>query len=232
MDRIEERQLNRTGLLDTTALKLIAVFCMLIDHVGYIFFPYLRWMRIIGRLSMPVYCFCISEGLIHTRDRKNYLLRVLVFALISELPFDLAFNNGLELTSQNVMFTFACAIPGIDLCEYILSRSGSFSSTVFALTASLLFGALAEAIHTDYGIFGVILVYIFYFFRSYPFLRLAAAALFVTATCWNDLQMYCLPAFILLAAYNGRRGAGLKYLFYSFYPVHLAVLALIDRFLP
>ena len=222
-------KLKGMDLLDATALKLIAVVSMLIDHVGYVLFPHLRWMRIAGRLAMPIYCFCASEGLAHTRDRKKYL-RVFIFAMISELPFDLAFNGGPELGYQNVMFTFACAILGVDLFEYILSKSRSAENTVFALIAALLFSALAELMNTDYGIFGVILIYVFYFFRPYPLFRLAAAALFIAVTCWGDFEIYCLPAFLLLLAYNGQRGAGLKYLFYVFYPLHLAVLALIDRF--
>ena len=231
MDQTDIQKQNMHGFLNATALKLIAVVSMLIDHIGCVLFPSLRWLRIIGRLAMPIYCFCVSEGLIHTRSRKDYLLRVFIFALVSELPFDLAFNGGFELGSQNVMFTFACAIPGVDLCDYIRSRSSSITAKIFSIAAALAFAAFAEVINTDYGIFGVVLVYFFYFFRSRPVLRLAAAVLFITVTCWGKLELYCLPAFLLLAAYNGERGAGFKYLFYSFYPVHLTVLALIDRFL-
>lgn len=231
MYQTDSLQQNRFGLLNVTALKLIAVVSMLIDHIGYVFFPSVRLLRIIGRLAMPIYCFCVSEGLIHTSNRKNYLIRVIIFALISELPFDFAFNGGFKLRDENVMFTFICAILGIDISEFILKKSRSSAATVFSLVTALLFAALAELIHTDYGIFGVVLVYVFYFFRSFPVLRLTAAALFVTVTCWGNRELYCLPAFLLLAVYNGQRGAGFKYLFYSFYPVHLAVLALLDRFL-
>ena len=231
MDQIESLQVNEHGFLDVTALKLIAVVSMLIDHIGYVFFPSVKLLRIIGRLAMPIYCFCVSEGLIHTRSRKAYLLRVSIFALISELPYDMAFNGRFEFKDQNVMFTFIFAILGIDIGEFILEKNRSSAAQFFALIASLLFAALAQVIHTDYGIFGVVLVYMFYFFRSLPVFRILVSALFVTVTCWGKRELYCLPAFILLMLYNGQRGAGFKYLFYSFYPVHLAVLALLDRFM-
>ena len=107
MNQSVSLQVKKHGFLDVTVLKLIAVVSMLIDHIGYVFFPSVRLLRIIGRLAMPIYCFCVSEGLIHTSSRKNYLLRVIIFALISELPFDFAFNGGFKLGDENVMFTFA-----------------------------------------------------------------------------------------------------------------------------
>ena len=76
-------------ILDGTALKLIAVTAMILDHVGDNFFPDQIWMRIIGRMALPIFAFCIAEGFSHTRDRRRYLYRMGLFALLSEIPFDL-----------------------------------------------------------------------------------------------------------------------------------------------
>ena len=77
------------GILDGTLLKLIAMISMVFDHVGDNFFPGQTWMRIVGRIALPVFAFCIAEGFSHTHDRMKYLVRMGIFALISEVPFDL-----------------------------------------------------------------------------------------------------------------------------------------------
>ena len=215
--------------LDMTTLKIIAAVSMLIDHIGCVLFPRIYWLRGIGRLAMPIYCFGISEGLAHTSDRKNYLFRMGLFSLISEVPFDLAFNGGPELYSQNVMLTFFCAIAGIMAYEAIRKISPSFIFSLLAVAAAVAFAAAAKYMRTDYGEFGVILVYVLYFTRRYPVYQLLAGALTVCVCCWMDFEMICLPAFLLLLFYNGEKGKDLKYFFYYFYPFHLLVLALIDR---
>ena len=80
------------------------------DHIGAVFFPEIPLLRWIGRLAMPVLCFFIGEGLRHTRSPRRYLLRLTGFALLSELPFDLAFYGGIEWGHQNVYFTLALGL--------------------------------------------------------------------------------------------------------------------------
>ncbi len=74
---------ERFRILDGTAIKLIAMVSMVIDHLGDNFFPQAIWMRAVGRLALPLFAFCVSEGYIHTHDRKKYLLRMGLFALVS-----------------------------------------------------------------------------------------------------------------------------------------------------
>ena len=81
-------------------LKLIAMISMVFDHAGDMFFHDQLWMRMIGRLAMPLFSFCIAEGYRYTKDRKKYLLRMGLFALISEIPFDLAFTGKIDLSHQ------------------------------------------------------------------------------------------------------------------------------------
>ena len=106
-------------VLDGTVLKIIAMISMVFDHVGDMFFPGVMWLRMIGRLAMPIFSFCIAEGFAHTRDRKKYLFRIGVFALISEIPFDLAFEGRIGFSHQNIMLTFFLSIVGLMLFDRI-----------------------------------------------------------------------------------------------------------------
>ena len=72
--------IKKYQILDGTTLKLIAMISMVFDHVGDMFFPDAVWPRMIGRLAMPVFSFCIAEGYTHTKDKKKYLCRIGVFA--------------------------------------------------------------------------------------------------------------------------------------------------------
>ena len=98
-------------------LKLLAMIAMTLDHIGCIFFPRLPLLRMIGRLAMPILCFFIGEGLRHTRNPQKYLLRLVGFALISELPFDLAFYGRVDWASQNVYFTLALGLMALRLLQ-------------------------------------------------------------------------------------------------------------------
>jgi len=85
-------------------LKLIALITMIIDHVGAIFFPQYIWLRYIGRLSMPIYAFLLVQGYKHTRSFTRYAIRLAVFALLSEVPYDLLFRRTwLEFGNQNIL---------------------------------------------------------------------------------------------------------------------------------
>lgn len=219
------------AFLNTTSLKLIAAATMLIDHVGDVLFPSCKWFRIIGRIAMPIFCHCIAEGLQHTRDRNIYMLRLLAFAIISEFPFDMAFDGYFSLKNdQNVMFTFLFAISGIRAFEEIQKITGSIAGNLAGCLAAASFAAAAGSFKTDYGAFGVVLVYLFYFMKSAPVLKFVTAAAYITDVFWGKTQLYCLLAFPFIAMYNGKRGKDMKYLFYAFYPLHLMILYLISKY--
>lgn len=225
-------------ILDGTTLKIIAMISMVFDHVGDMFFPGVMWLRMIGRLAMPIFSFCIAEGFAHTRDRKKYLLRMGIFALISEIPFDLAFEGKLDFTHQNIMLTFFLSIAALMLFDRI--RGGKDSEAEHIPVGKTVLGVLAVAalavvsflLRADYTAFAVIAVFLFYVFRQkHPLIRSGAGVAFLAVT--RTMGYYCATgfSFIPLALYNGKKGKGLKWLFYVFYPGHLLLLAAIKAFL-
>lgn len=248
-------QTKKTGLTGS-ALKWIAIITMFIDHVGaaileigvlpkvadavlagnsfdYLMADYHFWyrfddiLRSIGRLAFPIFCFLLVEGFLHTKNVKNYALRLGLFALISEIPFDLAFNERiLEVSYQNVFFTLflgLLVLIGLKYFEETLPLNLSWLRFIVALTGILL----ASFLRTDYDAFGIILIVLLYEFRNYKLLRCIAGAILMLFNSTTG----CL-AFLLLWFYNGERGKQLpKYFFYAFYPAHLLLLWLVRTFI-
>ena len=217
--------------LNGTMLKIIAMVSMVIDHVGDMFFPELLWMRMIGRLAMPVFAFCITEGYIHTRNRKKYLLRMGIFALISEVPFDLAFEGKIGLSHQNIMVSFFISIVALMLFDLIrgskkdISGKYSIKRTLLGILAVIAMAVVALLVKADYTFFAVIAVFLFYAFKDVnPYVRPVPGIAFLALT--RNVGYYCTTGLSLipLLLYNGKKGKGLKWLFYVFYPGHLLLL--------
>ena len=208
---------NKIGI-DAFTLKMIAAVTMLIDHVGYIFFPQYVFLRIIGRISFPIFAFLIVEGFMHTKDVKKYILRMTVFAIITEMPFDFAFYGTYNWGHQNVLITFLLAIIAMYIDRLYRRKVGIAAAFALAL--------LAEFIGCDYGMFGVIVVMMFYwnYDRFYNKLIFGTASLVLLASSY---QVFDVMAMIPIGLYNGKKGIGVKYFFYGFYPGHLLVLYLI-----
>lgn len=232
-------------------LKWIAIITMFIDHIGaalleigvlqkvadavlagnsfdYVMADYHFWynfdtvLRAIGRIAFPIFCFLLVEGFLHTKNVKKYALRLGLFALISEIPFDLAFENRLlEFSYQNVFFTLLIGLLvliGLKYFEETMPLHLSRLRFIVALTGILF----AVFLRTDYDAFGIILIFLLYEFRHLPKLRCIAGAILMLFSSTTG----CL-AFLLIWFYNGERGKQLpKYFFYVFYPAHLLLLFL------
>lgn len=227
--------------LSGSTLKIIAIILMLIDHIGVVvlYHGYLlplapiipgtsphkiyilyRILRFIGRSAFPIFCFLLVEGFLHTSNRKIYASRLLLFALVSEVPFDLAVHNKFwSLSSQNVFFTLFIGLCVIWLIDTLMEK---LALQFVILVLGML---LAHFLKTDYGYWGVLLICALYFFRHYPRLQTLTGCV-----CLYWEAPACL-AFIPINLYNGTRGISLKYFFYLFYPVHLLLLALLRYFL-
>ena len=229
---------KKIQILDDTMLKIIAMISMVLDHAGDMFFPGATWMRMAGRLAMPLFSFCIAEGYSHTKDKKKYLLRMGIFALVSEIPFDLAFEGKIGLSHQNIMLTFFISILALILFDRIRgekdpeTNSYPAGKTILGVLAVLAMAALALLVRADYTLFAVIAVFLFYVFRQKnSIVRSGVGTAFLALT--RTMGYYCTTglSFIPLVMYNGKRGKGLKWLFYVFYPGHLLLLYVLKKYL-
>lgn len=222
--------------MKSSTLKILACLFMFIDHVGYILFPKLIVLRIIGRLAFPIFAYFIAEGYRKTKDITDYLGRLLLFALISQIPFAAAFKT----THLNIFFTLAMGLYGL----YIYDKHKRFEYVI-------LIALVCEILNTDYGLYGVLLVF-FFNYNLEDFKKMARDVILLTivAQGLQAVRMYftvssiyfyrnliftlgvqplCLFSLILIKFYNGERGLKLKYLFYGFYPVHLLILVFISQ---
>lgn len=236
----ENRSLDKYRILSGSALKLIAVITMLIDHIGYVFYalPAFRQplftalgetvtvyfiLRKIGRLAFPIYCFLIGEGLVHTRSPIKYLLRLLGFAILSEIPFNLMIGGNMLLPDrQNVFFTLFLGALSIYLYRDIKR------DLVKALTMLAVLG-VSVVLKADYGAAGTVVILLLYVLRERPIVQaIAGYSLFSGG-------IYAFAAFIPINLYNGRRGfirsPILKYAFYLFYPLHMLLLVWLRQLL-
>lgn len=220
--------------IDGTMLKILAMISMIFDHVGDMFFPGLLWPRMIGRLAMPLFSFCIAEGYSHTSDKNKYLSRMFIFALVSEVPFDLAFTGKVDLTHQNIMLTYFISILSLVLFDLIRGKrseeTGKYrvGRTILGIIEVLGMAGVALLVAADYTVFAVISVFLFYVLKdTKPVIRDASGVGFLAIT--RTMGFYCTTglSIIPLLLYNGKKGRGLKWLFYVFYPGHLLVLYLI-----
>ena len=209
--------------LDSFQLKCIAIVSMALDHTGAVLYPSQIWLRCLGRIAFPIFCFLIVEGFFHTHDVRRYMGRLGVFALISEIPYDLAFRGvPLEYAHQNVFFTLLIGIGMVVLLER--NREWPVKAVILLLAMWL-----AVLIRSDYNFRGVLLIFVFYIFHESRWLAVTAGGF------WNFLyqgviQKYGVLSVLPLALYNGERGRKMKYFFYIFYPAHLLLLYGIGRF--
>jgi hypothetical protein len=215
--------LKEKGFSGST-LKMIAMLSMVIDHTAAVLLigsPYYLMMRIIGRLAFPIFCFLLVEGYIHTHNVKRYAFRLLLFAAISEVPFDLAFSySPVNWEYQNIFFTLLLGVLVMCGMDWI----GKFTKVpAFQILLKLLplFAGMVVAwyLKTDYSKMGVLSIGILYLFRDYG--RLPQCVTAAISFAWEPPAML---AFIPIYFYNGKRGISIKYLFYIFYPAHLLLL--------
>ena len=213
--------------LSQEGLKLIACVTMLIDHVGAVFFPQNLWLRIIGRLAFPVYCFLLAEGVHYTKKPAKYALRLFIGLLLAELPFDLTFFGSFTWAHQSVMFTL--------LLAFLMGMLMKKLPLLGKLLAVIPFYFAAELLHTDYGGMGIIMCAVFLIGRKLPeaLLFQAIGVLLVNLSYYSRsfIQPYAILAMVPIALYSGKKATGSKWVqraFYLFYPAHLLVLGLIS----
>ena len=211
------------GKLTSNQLKLLAMLTMTLDHIGVQMFPGVLWLRIVGRLAFPIYAYMIAEGCAHTRNRRKYLLQMAGLALLCQLVYFFAMGS----LFQCILVTFTLSILLIYACD-----TGSRPLTALALLGvAFVTVALPRLLPgtdfaIDYGFFGVLVPVAAYLGKTHrEKLLFTAGALVALAWSVGGIQWYSLAALLPLALYGGQRGKRrMKWLFYLYYPLHLAAI--------
>lgn len=226
--------------LDTDFLKLIAIISMLIDHIGGAFYPQYPVFRWLGRLAFPIFCYCLTVGLLYTHDIKKYFGRLLLFAVISQPIYAWKVDPTAfweNLTNWNIFFTLILSL----LFMWGITRRRWYGICTAVLTLLTL-----GIWNFDYSFTGVILMLIFYFCRRKPMLGAALYCLSYLPALWGspgdplalmvgghavDWTIFSLLAAPLIFCPTHTGVKINKWFFYSFYPVHLAAIALVKMLL-
>ena len=215
--------------MSSLLLRIMALLTMIIDHYGAIFQPNIIVYRIIGRLAFPIYCFLLVEGYTHTSNIKKYVQRLLIFALISEIPFDLAFFGEIGFVHQNIFSTLFIGLAAIYLID---NKDGKykFDSTLIIIAAAVL----ATVLRTDYQFIGIVYILAFHFTKNQPKTKrfsIIALIMILTNLSAGWLQQFSVLALIAIYFYNNQQGVKNKLLqmsFYIAYPLHLLIFYLIN----
>ena len=231
--------------INATTLKFIALGLMLVDHLWASVIPGNQWMTFVGRLAFPIFAFQIVEGYHHTSSVKNYKKRLLIFALLSEIPYDLFKNSTMFYPfDQNVMFTLLIGLFMIDG----LNKQKDQSIKAYAKSGVIIFIAyfIATAFFVDYGGHGILMILVFYLFKDHKLLQLAGLFLinvvlfegfyipieFMNHTFEFQTQGFALLALPFIWLYDGQKhhaSVFVKQFAYWFYPAHMLILYLIPK---
>lgn len=228
-------------------LKLIAIITMLIDHIGYFYFPDVMILRFVGRIAFPLYAFLITQGIFYTKDKIKYFKRIFIMAILSEIPFNLlASKNIFYPSSQNVLLLFSIAIGTIILYEKLKEKN---KDSYYAILIGIILSILLKP---DYSLVGILLIYIFYFLiktdKNHSTKIIIPALFFVLYQIIENAIFYpygaiqsiidfswiylgSLISYVLIYFYNGKLGYKNKFLnklFYLFYPLHMLMIYLIS----
>lgn len=227
-------KLSRYKVFSSSSLKLIAVITMFIDHFGatvvsqallklpairtdqnlyHNMLLFYRIIRYVGRIAFPIYCFLLVEGFLHTRSKLKYLLRLGLFVLISEIPFDYAiYGEWFHPEKQNVFFTLFFGMLVMVVADHFKNDWLQF----LIMAGGVYLGYLFK---TDYGARGVFLISVLYLVRYARPIQCLAGSLIM------EYELTAPLAFIPVLLYNGQKGkVKMKYFFYLFYPAHLLLL--------
>lgn len=246
--------------MNASTLKIIGILAMILDHVGWVFFPKIELFHIVGKLAIPIFCYMIAEGYEKTRNVKSYLMRLVGLGIISQVPFLMTFRLcfGESFSGLNTIFDLALGLLTIWLYDKANFKGKGIIVVIGALTG------LFAGIDGDYYV--VLLIFIFYkyhhdfkkiiiwmgvlttitscFFPVYgmiyalthgvafqQFIQNINNPEYVAAVSSCLLQIIYLVALVPIKFYNGEKGRNIKLLFYGFYPVHLIILYMIKVFL-
>ena len=238
------------GGLRKEVLQLLAVALMLSDHIWATYMSFGDWMTYIGRMAFPIFAFFIAEGYYRTSDVRKYALRLLIFGIASEIPFNLFYSSrAFNPYHQNVLFTLLLGLMAIYVADG-LKKNFTAKNSAKALLWLLLIVIASVIGFVDYGLYGVATVFAFGILRGFPLARLlqAVAMILINVVFFEGqviptelfgqvyeipIQAFAVFSLIPIWLYGGKRYTKskiLQYGFYAFYPLHMLVLYLIRHF--
>ena len=226
------------GFLSSNILKIVACISMLLDHIGFIFFPQYIIFRILGRIAFPIFAFMIAEGCYYTKNKLKRLLVMSSFALIMQIG--LYMFTG--MTDFNIFIHFSLSIIVIYLIDYIEEKIKN-KQLIFAIITTLVtilllaylywFSENYNYLYSNYGIFAIIMPVVLYVIKKYlPNINHIVCVPVICIFMYLMLlkikfpyQLYGMMSCLFIILYNGKKGKlNLKYLFYIFYPLHFIIL--------
>ncbi len=241
--------MTKTGRigLSSTALRYIAMVFMLLDHMWATLISGNNWMTYVGRMAMPIFAFLVAEGYVHTGNLKKYKMRLFIFGLLSEIPFNLMVAGSCIFPfHQNVMFTLLIGLLVIERIDTIRKNK---TPKEICKNGFIIIGLCILSVITfvDYNITGVLTVVMFYVLRRVPFAPVwqlvgmilinivMRKGMYIPITIGTFTfefitQGFAVFSLLLIWMYNGKKGCsekGVQYFAYAFYPLHMLVLYLI-----
>ena len=236
--KLEKKGLDKIKILSGAQLKYIAFLSMLIDHTNKaLIYPILNegilqhisnLFDIIGRIAFPLFAFFVVEGFFKTKNRKKYLTNLFVFAVISEVPFDMFLTSTFFNTrANNVLFTLALSLITIWIIDILKNKLENKPPTLWYLVSVVVIIIscfISMQFGLDYEHHSIIIVYLFYIFYNKPVVGCALSYLSIITEVWSIL------GFGLVLTYNGERGKQNKIINYWFYPVHLLILGILRMY--
>lgn len=225
------------GVISGNALKMFALLCMTIDHIGAHILNDYTPFRIIGRLAFPIFSYMIAEGCKYTHNKLKYFLTIFIEGIILQIFIFLLSDS----THMNVLITFSLSIGLIYAFDYSLRSENNYNLVipimgiifVMVICGELPEGFLSEYFHIDYGFFGVMLPVMVYIFENKVLkLLMFTLGLVFLSISLATIQWWCLLSVIPIALYSGKRGKlKIKYLFHIYYPLHIVIILAIEEFI-
>ena len=232
-------------------LHILAMVCMLCDHLWGTLIPGNEWLTCIGRIAFPIFAFLTVEGYFHTSNFKKYLMRMLVFAILSEIPFNLALGSRVFYPlHQNVLWSFLISLGLIHWNEKAKTSGKRWKQVLVAFVSILLATIVGIVTMVDYYHAGILMVLLFYWFRGNRWHHRIAQFIGLLYINWEILgglvyeftlhgnvitfpqQGFAMLALLPIWLYKGEQGPynrQIRFLYYGFYPLHLLILGILKR---
>ena len=246
--------------IDSFTLHVLAILFMILDHLWNTFFVNQNqiWMHLLGRFAFPIFAFMLVEGFCKTKNRNKYLKRIFIFAAISEIPFNLFVSTSvfgspsIFLPYKNVLWSFGIALYMLVLLEKIKKKSMPIIAKIFGkIVIGIMAMFITRLIGSDYLEYGIMMVLVFYFFRNRTWWNFIAQVILLAwinifliprydfsfnlfgNKIYAPVQSFAIFSLVFIWLYNGKQGIHnkiTKYMFYSFYPLHLLLIVIIYIF--